>query len=339
MVSAYAVSPDSKSSARPSLGVFLVFLSTVCFGTAGPAVKALLLVGLSPLEVVLLRVTGAAILLTLIAFARDPKSLRVTPRDLPFLLAYGLLAFFGVQALYFVALSRLAVGVALLLEYLAIVLVAFWARFVEKRRLARTTWLGIGFAVAGLGLIEQVWKGLTLDGLGALAGLGAAVCLAAYFLLGERGTRGRDPFGLSAMGALVGAVASNVISPMWRLPLDSLTNSTQLGPVSVPAWAALAYVVVIGTVAAYVTGLLALRHLPSPVAGVLSTFEVVVASATAWLLLGETLSAIELAGAATLFVGVILAQIGRAPAEPEPLKDASSSTPRRSHDGAASSPR
>ena len=328
----------SPAVVRPSLGLALVFVSTLCFGTTGPAVKALIHVGLSPVEIVQLRVSGAAVLLLLLAWARNPSSLRVARRDLPWIVAYGLIAFFGVQALYFVALSRLPVGVALLLEYLATVLVAFWARFVEKRHLARSTWVGIGFAVVGLAIIEQVWRGLVLDGLGELEGLGAAICLTGYFLLSERGVGGRDSIALAALGASVGAIASSLVAPPWQLPLGRLLETARLGPLAAPAWVALAYIVIVGTVAAYVTGIAALRHLPSPIIGVLSTFEVVVASATAWLLLGETLSVTELAGAATLFTGVVLAQFRSTPMPPAPLTGASSSTPHRSPDGVASSP-
>ncbi|WP_394841455.1 DMT family transporter [Pendulispora brunnea] len=324
------------SNRHPWAGALLVLLSNVCFGTTGPAAKAVIGVGLSPFQVVQLRLMGTSLTLLVIALLRDPKSLRITRGSIPFLLGYGLLGFFGIQLLYFIALARLPVGVALLLEYMAVVLVALWARFVQKRTLAPTTWVGIGLAVVGVALIEQVWRGPVLDAVGAIAGFGSAICLAAYFLMGERGVGGRHPLALAALGSTVGAAACIVLAPPWTLPLARLGETAPLGPLAAPAWMAMAYVILVGTVAAYLTGIAALRYLPSPVAGVMSTFEIVIASTVAWLLLGEKLSAIELTGAATLFMGVVLAQVGnlRKPASVLP-----SSTPRPSPGGAVSSPR
>jgi len=344
------MSPSPSSARNPSspqspagaawAGALLVFLSNVCFGTTGPAAKALIGVGLSPFQVVQLRLTGASLALLLIALWRDPKSLRITRQSIPFLLGYGLLGFLGVQLLYFMALARLPVGVALLLEYMAVVLVALWARFVQKRTLARTTWMGIALAVIGVALIEQVWRGPVLDPLGAMAGLGAAVCLAAYFLMGERGVGGPfHPLSLAALASTIGAVACALLAPPWTLPLERLRETAPLGPLAAPAWLAMAYVVLVGTVAAYLTGIGAMRYLPSPVVGVMSTFEIVVASTVAWLLLGEKLSAIELTGAATLFTGVVLAQVGSMGKPGKPASASPSSTPRPSPDGAVSTPR
>ena len=296
-------------SPSPSRGIAFVLLSSFCFGTTGPFAKAVIEAGFTPVQVVELRVSGAAAVMLLICLLRGGASLRLTRRQVPFLLAYGLIAFFGVEALYFIAIQRLQVGVALLLEYMSIVLVALWAKLVQKRKLAWTTWAGMAAAVVGLALIEQVWRGPVLDALGGLAALGAALCLAGYFLLSERGVGARDPLGLAAWGALIGAAATAVVAPPWELPLHRLVTTAQLGPMAMPAWAAMLYVVMVGTVSAYVLSIAALRHLPSPVVGVLSTVEIVVASVTAWILLGERLGGIELAGAAILFAGVVLAQL------------------------------
>ena len=79
-------------------------------------------------------------------------------------------------------------------------------------------------------------------------------------------------------------------------------------PSTLTFWALLLVVVLIGTVLAYVTGLAALAHLPAPVASVVATLEVIVASVTAWVLLGEHLSLLEILGGALLLLGALLAQ-------------------------------
>lgn len=290
-------------------GIALALGSAICFGTSGPVAKAILGPDLlSPWQLTQLRITGAAGVFLAIVVLRNRKALQVRPSQLPLLVAYGLIAFVAIQACYFTAVSRLPVGIALLLEYLGPVLVAVWARFVQKRELSANTWLAAGCAIVGSAVIGEVWLGLRLDGIGVLAALGAAVCLAGYFLLSEHGLGDREPVALAALGTLVGAAGMALVNPLWRLPFDRLGQPSHLGP---PAWMMLGWVLLIGTVGAYLMGIAAMRHLPSPVAGVVATFEVVVAAFVAWVLLGETLSLVQWAGACVLLAGVILAQLPR----------------------------
>src|SRR4051812_38017016 len=108
-------------------------------------------------------------------------------RLLALVLVHGLVGVALLQWTYFVAIDRLPVGMALLLEYQAPILVALWARFVQHEQVRPRLWLGLGLAWGGLAAATGIWRGLTLDALGILGGAGAAVCFAAYFLIGEHG--------------------------------------------------------------------------------------------------------------------------------------------------------
>ena len=296
-------------------GIGLILVSSACFGSGGTAAKAVLAAGVSPLQVVQARVTvTAAVLVAVLALAR-PRALRVRRAELPVLMAYGLLGFFAVQSFYVLALTRLPVGVALLIQYSAPVLVALWVRLVRRTVLPRSVWLGAALAVCGLAMVAQVWQGFRLDGLGAVFALCAALGLAAYFLLSERGlTAERDPLGLVAWGAVAGLVPLLVVTSPAAFPFAALGTPVQVGAWWVPAWAPLLWLSLVSTVAAYLTNVAALRYLPSQVVSVLSTLEVLVAAGVAWLLLGEELVAAQLAGGAVLLAGVVVVQLRR----PEP---------------------
>lgn len=320
--------PDG-SAARPGTrlagiggvaGLVLVVGSAAAFGSGGPAAKAVLGAGVSSLQVVQARVCLTAVVLVAILAVVRPSALRVRRDEWPLLVAYGLLGFFAIQACYVLALSRLPVGVALLLEYLGPVLVVVWVRVVRRTVLPRTAWIGAVLAVAGLALMVQVWRGFRLDALGTIAGLGAAVGLAAYFLLSERGLgRDRDPVGLVAWGALVASVPLLVVTPPWTFPFDALAVGVDVGPWLVPAWGPLLWLALVSTVVAYLTGVAVLRHVPAAVASVLATIEVLFAAGFAWLLLGERLSGPQLIGGAVLFTGVVVVQARRpAPVPPPP---------------------
>ncbi|EFG65605.1 EamA family transporter, partial [Streptomyces sp. SPB074] len=169
---------------RKSAGLGLALVSALAFGGSGVAAKPLIESGLDPLHVVWLRVAGAALVLLPVAWRH-----RALPRARPgLLLGYGLFAVAGVQACYFAAISRIPVGVALLVEYLAPALVLGWVRFVQRRPVSRAAAVGVVLAVGGLACVVEVWAGLRFDALGLLLALGAACCQVGYFVLSDHGT-------------------------------------------------------------------------------------------------------------------------------------------------------
>jgi drug/metabolite transporter (DMT)-like permease len=297
------------------VGTSLVAVSAACFGSGGAAAKAALAAGLSPLQVVQARVAVSAVVLALVVGLTRPGALRFRRDEARLLIAYGLLAFCLVQTLYVLALSRLPVAVALLLEYLAPVLVALWVRVVGRTRLPRSTWLGAALAIAGLAMVVQVWQGFRIDALGLVVGLGSACALASYFLLSERGLRDRDPIGLVACGAIVGVLPLAALGS-WQFPFETLDTPVQVGRWLLPAWVPLLWLALVSTTLAYLVGVAALRHLPAAVVSVLSTVEVLLAAAIAWVLLGEELGLVQLAGGAVLLAGVVVVQLRRPAAAP-----------------------
>ena len=277
--------------------------------------------GLSPQQVASVRICLAAVILLAGAAVVKPSALRLRRRDLPVLLAYGLVGVALVQLLYFVAVSRLPVGVALLVEYTSPVLVTLWVRYVRHTVLPRAAWLGVLLAMTGLVMVAEVWRGIALNTVGLLAGLATAGCSAAYFLLGERGVAATDPIGLGTWGLVVGAVAILGVSQPWAIPSRLLKAPARFGAVHLPVWQLLVAMAVIATVLAYLASLAALRHLPPSMVSVLSLFEPVVATALAWALLGQALSATQLAGGAVLLSGALVVRLAGQPtttAEPKP---------------------
>jgi drug/metabolite transporter (DMT)-like permease len=115
------------------------------------------------------RTTGAFALLFLALVLSRPGLLRVRRKELPVLLTFGLLGLAFVQWFYFEAISRLDIGVALLIQYVAPVLVALWARFVYDEPVRRRIWAALALSILGIALLVELWNGLTLDRLGVAA--------------------------------------------------------------------------------------------------------------------------------------------------------------------------
>ena len=128
------------------------------------------------------------------------------------------------QWFYFLAIHRLAIGVALLIEYLAPLLVALWARFVYHEPVRRRIWVALGLALTGLALIVNVFGGGTsLSTAGVLFALAGAFAYALYVLLAEHVVGDRDPVSLLAWGFLFASVFWAVLVPWWSFPAHALT--------------------------------------------------------------------------------------------------------------------
>lgn len=295
-----------------SAGLGLALVSAFAFGGSGVAAKPLIEAGLDPLHVVWLRVAGAALVMLPVAWKH-----RNLVRERPVLLAgFGLFAVAGVQAFYFASISRIPVGVALLIEYLAPALVLLWVRFVQRRPVTRAAAAGVVLAVGGLACVVEVWAGLSFDVVGLLLALGAACCQVGYFVLSDQGAGHGDgpdaepphPVGVIAYGLLVGAAVLTVVARPWGMDWAVLGGHADMDGNSVPAWLLLGWIVLLATVLAYATGVVSVRLLSPQVAGVVACLEAVIATVLAWVLLGEHLSAPQLVGGGVVLIGAFIAQ-------------------------------
>jgi len=285
-------------------GVALIIWASLCFGFSGPLAKVIINAGIGPVPVTWLRVVGSGIALALVAL---PLLLRGPKLPWAGLAAFGLAAVAGVQVFYFLAVSRLPVGIALLLEFTGPILVVAWIRFVRRTRLPRAAVIGTLVSLAGLAVVVEVWSGLRLDALGLLAGAAAALCQAAYFLGGEKLTESVDTRVLLASGFLIGGAALTPFARPWDVDWSLLGTEVSLGGLDMPGYV-VAVALVGSTVLAYLAGIAGLKLLSAAVAGGMAYLEVVVATLAAWLLLGESLTTAQIIGGVIVLAGVLTAQ-------------------------------
>jgi drug/metabolite transporter (DMT)-like permease len=279
--------------------------------------------GVDPVALTTLRVTGTFVVLLLVAVLFRRDALRPPPGRLGLLVvAHGLVGVAALQWTYFVAIDRLPVGMALLLEYQAPILVALWARFVQHERVRPRLWAGLALAWGGLAAATGIWQGLVFDGIGVLAGLGAAVCFAAYFLIGEHGVGRLDPLRVILWSFGVATVGLNLVHPVTSTRFDLLgTHASLLGRLAggtAPVWAVLAWIVVMGTLLPFGLTLLALRHLSATTVTMVAMLEPIGVSALGWIWFAETLDAVALVGCVAVVAGIVLAQSARRSVGVEP---------------------
>ncbi|SEG98730.1 Threonine/homoserine efflux transporter RhtA [Nonomuraea solani] len=303
-------------------GLALAFVSSWCFAFSGPMAKYLNAAGLAPIEAVWTRMAGAGLLLLAVLAVVRPRALRIPRSRLPFFGLYAVMAVAGVQALFFLAITRLPVGVALLLEFMAPVMVVAWVRLVRKVRLARAAYVGAVVAVVGLAIVVEAWQGMRLDALGLLLGLLAGACCAGYFLMSDSFGDDVDPLGLIAWGMAGAAIVLLPFSRPWNIKWEAFTATATPGDgQTMPVWAAYLCLVLIATVLGYSLGINAVRRLSAAVGATVASLEVIAGALVAWAFVGETLGMFQIVGGLIVLTGALLAQTATRAPQSEVLPD------------------
>jgi drug/metabolite transporter (DMT)-like permease len=314
---------NAAPASRRSTGVIFGVVSSSFFSASGTFAKALTDAGFSALQAVWLRILGACLILILLELLRGPGALLALTRNrstLGGIVLFGLVAVAVCQALYFVAASRLPVGIAILLEFTGPVLVVLYQRLIRRQHVRPAAFLGIGLAMLGLCVVVEIWSGLRLDALGLACGLGAAAGNAAYFLIIDRLTGSADPLAITTVGMIVACVVLVPLAMPWHAPWHVLGSPVVLARHSVPGWVIALALVVISTVIPYVLGGMAVQRLSATVAAGIAYVEPVSACVIAWVLLGQRLSAVQIAGGCVVLLGAYTAQRAATPAATSPAR-------------------
>jgi drug/metabolite transporter (DMT)-like permease len=296
-----------------STGLVAAVASAASFGTSGAFVKPLLEAGWSPGAAVTARALSAGLLLLPFVLFSLRGRWSALWRARWRLLGMGLIAVAFTQLAYFAAISRVPVSTALLIEYLAPLLLVLWAWATTRRLPRAAVLLGSVLAIGGLVLVIGPGALRAVDVLGLALAFAAAVGCAVYFLVAARPADGLPPVALAGVGLLLGGASLGLLGLAGLLPMTATFHDVTLLGSPAPWWVPLAVVAVFGTAIAYASGIFGSGRLGSRLASFVGLLEVVFASIFAWLVVGEELTLLQMAGGA-----LILAGIAAIPAEPVP---------------------
>jgi drug/metabolite transporter (DMT)-like permease len=292
-------------------GHVALIISILLFASNGSVSKSLLVSGIDATRLSQIRVTGAFLVLLVFALFLVRDQLKVKRPELLPIISYGIIGVALVQFLYFVAIERMPIGVALVIEYTAPVLVALWARFGEKEPVKKRVWLALALTLFGLSLVTNIWNGFTLDSIGFIAAALAAVSLAIYFITGEKLVQKRSALAIVTLAFGASTIFWAIILPWWNFDTDIFSgqvsfpeNSSNMVSISFM----MLWMIVMGTIAPFFLSFVALSHLKARTVAIVGTLEPVFASAVAFFVLNESLLAIQLLGGAVVIVGVVLAE-------------------------------
>lgn len=295
------------------IGLMFAVGSAFAFGSSGPFAKSLMGAGWSPTAAVTARLALGALVLAVFATIVRPGWHREALRHAKAVVAYGAIPIAGAQLFYYNAVAHLSVGVALLLEYTAPIIVVAYVWITTRRRPSTLTLIGVVTAVAGIMLVLDVFNGAHINLTGVAWGLAAAVCAACYFVMSDRvgsDGNGLNPITLAAGGLIVGAASVALLGATGVMPLTFTANDTVVAGLTTSWLVPVIALGVIATAVAYTTGIVGISRLRPRFASLVGLSEVMFAVLAAWVLVGEAITASQAVGGAIVLAGLALARQG-----------------------------
>ncbi|QQS47936.1 MAG: EamA family transporter [Acidobacteriota bacterium] len=285
-------------------GYVLAAGAAIMWGVSGVITKYLLGRDMEPDELLIFRTMLAAAILFAWLGLTSRDLLRVSLKDLPYFALLGAIGLVANQGFYYLALSMVSVGYALLLQYMAPVFLMVYGVLSKTERMTGGKAIAAALAIGGsVAMVLGQEGGLARASFGGtLAALGSAVGFAFYTGYGKYGLRKYDPRTMMAYAFLFAGLMWITIRPLWTLDWESYDLST---------WALFLYLATVATVLPFGLFLASLRYLEPSRSSLTSMLEPVVAAVIAWLWLGEKMTAAQAAGGAAVLGGVILLQMER----------------------------
>ncbi len=297
--------------AQGGAGLALALLSAAAFGTSGTFAAALIAAGWSPGAAVLARIAVAALILTVPAVLRLRGQWALLRRSAGRIAAYGLLAVAAAQWCYFNAVARIPVGVAVLLEFLGVVLVVGWLWLRHGQRPRRLTITGGVVAIAGLAMVVNLAGPAGINPAGVIWALLGAVGLAAFFVLSAGGEEEPlPPLVMTWAGMCVGAAALAAMAGTGLMPLTASLGYVHALGHQVSWIVPVLGLSLVAAVISYITGIGAVRRLGARLASFVGLAEVIFAVGFAWLLLGQLPTRVQFLGGGFILAGVAMVRLG-----------------------------
>lgn len=314
-----AATTDVRRATSLRTGLALMLVSSAAFGTSGAFGASLLDAGWSSAAAVTARAGLAAAVLTVPAVLTLRGRWHLLARNWRPVLLYGLVAVAACQLFFFNAVERLDVAVALLLEYLATVLVVGWMWARHGQRPGPLTVAGAATAVAGLVLVLDVLGAVRVDVVGVLWGLGAAAGLATFFVVSAHTDDDLPPVAMAWGGLTVGALGLAAAGVAGLVPMAAPRVAVRFLGNEVSWVYPVLGLSLVAAVVAYVTGIHGIRLLGARLASFVGLTEVLFAVLFAWLTLGQAPGLLQVVGGVVIVTGVALVRLGEAPTPTEQL--------------------
>ncbi len=294
---------ESKESAKNyRWGYLYVVLSALMWGLSGSMAKFLFRSGISPYQLVQLRLSISAGGLFLWLLIRNPALLRIYRKDIFYFILFGTVGMAGVQFTYLFTISKINVAAAILLQYLAPIFIVLYSIVFMREKLEATTIIALVGATLGCYLVVGAYNVdiLSMNLAGIISGILSAITFAWYSIHGEYGMRRYNPWTVLFFALLIGALVWNVLHP----PLEAFMHA--YSPIQ---WIWIIYIGVLGTLVPFGLYLEGINLIRSTRASITSTLEPITAGIISYIFLNEIMETLQITGGVIVIASIILLQL------------------------------
>lgn len=283
-----------------NIGPILIIIAACFWGSMGIFVRKLSEYGFSPIQIVSIRITLAALFFALILLVKDRSGFKILPRDIPLFLGLGFGSILFFTICYFTAITIMPLSTAAILLYTSPIWIVLMSAIFFREKMNGKKLVALALAFAGCVLVSGIsGEGITLKGL--LIGLGSGIGYGLYSILGTVALRRYSPYTVTTYTFLLAAIGS------WFIcnPADMLTkfsaasNSTNL----------ILFCFLTALITAVIPFLfytLGLRTVEASKAGILATLEPMVATIVGITCFSEALTLLSGTGIALILAAAVV---------------------------------
>ncbi len=293
----------SKESVKNQrMGYLYVVLAALMWGLSGSSAKFLFRSGITPYQLVQLRLSISSGLLFLWLLIRYPALLKIDRKDILYFILFGTVGMAGVQFTYLFAISKINVAAAILLQYLAPSFIALHAIVFMREKLKPATITALAGATLGCYLVVGAYNVdiLTMNFAGIISGILAGITFAWYSIHGEYGMRRYNPWTVLFYALFFGAFVWNILHP----PLEAFMHV--YSPIQ---WVWILYIGILGTLIPFGLYLEGINLIRSTRASITATLEPITAGVISYIFLHEILETLQIIGGVLVIASIILIQL------------------------------
>ncbi len=283
-------------------GYTFVILAALLWGVSGSSAKFLFNSGVTPFQLVQLRLTIAVGALFFWLLLRSPARLKIAREDILYFALFGTVGMGLCQFTYLFAISRIHVAAAILLQYLAPSFIALYAVIFARERLSWPTLVALLGATCGCYLVVGAYTLdlLTMNLAGIISGILSAVTFAWYSIHGEYGMRRYNPWTVLFYALLFAGIVWNIFYP----PLEAFQHDYGL-----LEWGWILYIGICGTLLPFGLYLQGVNYIRATRASITATLEPITAGIVSYLFLSESMGPLQIFGGILVIGAIILLQL------------------------------
>jgi drug/metabolite transporter (DMT)-like permease len=283
-------------------GVAYVLAAGTLWGVTTVVAKSLFTLGIPPAQLVFIRLVLSVVILFFVFLCFNPRRLLIPIRQIPHFVILGWGGMAANQLTYYLTISKIHIGLGILLQYFAVVWITLYAFQFQKEPISKwkifslfMAFLGSYLAVGGYHIDL-----LRLNSVGMISGVACSFFAAFYVLYGERVLQRHAPWTVIFYGFGFGAIAVGCfISPVQVV----------MGGYSLKMWVAFFTIAIFQTLIPFGLYFNGIDRIRATRASIASAWEIIAGALSAYVVLGEILNPLQIMGGIAVIAAIILLQI------------------------------